>query len=241
MNNSNDDELDNDAGSMHSMPLSDKEISSDKPDKVKEPPAAANISALDKLQAIVNAANQQKTKLDEDDEESTNELEPNAVHTATALAVDSHHESGSHEDHLRSTTPATSSRALAANPISPATPSAYYRNAPLSAGALSSIPSAASNAPFIDRSSSPPTTVEHEVYGLSREADGSTSALRDVRPSKPTSNDNVSISSETQRKLRPESVLIPLTKDPLILGIALIDFDHAVSINGFLVCRTHLT
>ncbi|PVG01634.1 hypothetical protein CPB86DRAFT_773208 [Serendipita vermifera] len=31
-----------------------------------------------------------------------------------------------------------------------------------------------------------------------------------------------------QRKLRPESVLMPLTKDPLILGIALVDFDHAV-------------
>ena len=231
MNNSNDDELDNDAGSMHSMPLSEKEFSSDKPNEVKEPAVAANISALDKLQAIVNAASQQTTKLNEDDEDSTNELEPSVVHAATAITLDSNHE---YDSHPTSTTPATSSRALAANPISPATPSAYYRNAPLSAGALSSIPSAASNAPFIDRSPSPPMTFEHkEAYGLSRETDGSTSALRDVRPSKPTSNDNVSISSETQRKLRPESVLIPLTKDPLILGIALIDFDHAVSINFF--------
>lgn len=72
----------------------------------------------------------------------------------------------------------------------------------------SSMLSAASNAPLL------------------AEPDGSTSALRDGNPSK--SQDTVSISSESQRKLRPESVLMPLTKDPLVLGIALVDFDHAV-------------
>lgn len=45
------------------------------------------------------------------------------------------------------------------------------------------------------------------------------------------SQDTVSISSESQRKLRPESVLMPLTNDPLILAIALVDFDHAVCIS----------
>jgi hypothetical protein len=244
MNNLDDDELDNDAGSMHSMPLSDKEISSDKPHEIKEPPAAANISALDKLQAIVNAASQQSPKLDEEDEDSPNEsqeMEPSMVYPATAFTLDSNHEYDSRDTHPKSTaivTPAKASRALAANPISPVTPSAYYKSAPLSAGPLSSIPSAASNAPFIDRSPSP-TTLEHGGgYGLSRETDGSTSALRDVLSSKPVLNDNVSISSETQRKLRPESVLMPLTRDPLVLGIALVDFDHAVSttILRFVAC-----
>jgi hypothetical protein len=51
---------------------------------------------------------------------------------------------------------------------------------------------------------------------------------RSQSPAPSTRSDLVSISSESQRKLRPESALVSLTKDPLILGIALVDFDHAV-------------
>jgi hypothetical protein len=104
---------------------------------------------------------------------------------------------------------------------------------PFSAG-ISSLQSAASNAPFIQRSPISPSDAEPAEFGLSREKDGGTSALKDVREQRPdlspsATQDDISISSETQRKLRPESVLMPLTKDPVILGIALVDFDHAVS------------
>jgi hypothetical protein len=88
----------------------------------------------------------------------------------------------------------------------------------------SGMPNTASNAPFLAE-----TSVEDELRP--REFDGT---LRDLNPSK--NNDTVSISSESQRKLRPESVLMPLTKDPLILGIALVDFDHAVRIPFIPVC-----
>ncbi|KAG8835833.1 late secretory pathway protein avl9 [Serendipita sp. 399] len=112
---------------------------------------------------------------------------------------------------------------------SPSTPFAAFQSAPLSAGPMSgSIPSAASNAPFIMRSPSPPLKDLDEL-GITRETDGSTSALRDVRDPRPGEfSETASIVSETQRKLRPESALMPLTKDPLILGLALVDFDHAV-------------
>jgi hypothetical protein len=42
-------------------------------------------------------------------------------------------------------------------------------------------------------------------------------------------SDASSISSETQRKLRPDSVLIDIPKNSLILGVAVVDFNHAVS------------
>ena len=42
-------------------------------------------------------------------------------------------------------------------------------------------------------------------------------------------SDTSSISSETQRKLRPDSLLINIPKDPLILGVAVVDFNHTVS------------
>jgi len=42
-------------------------------------------------------------------------------------------------------------------------------------------------------------------------------------------SDTSSISSETQRKLRPDSLLINIAKNSLILGVAVVDFDHAVS------------
>lgn len=42
-------------------------------------------------------------------------------------------------------------------------------------------------------------------------------------------SDTASISSETQRKLRPDSVLINVPKSSLILGVAVVDFNHAVS------------
>jgi len=42
-------------------------------------------------------------------------------------------------------------------------------------------------------------------------------------------SDASSISSETQRKLRPDSVLLDIPKDSLILGVAVVDFNHAVS------------
>ncbi|KAG8755491.1 late secretory pathway protein avl9 [Serendipita sp. 396] len=91
-----------------------------------------------------------------------------------------------------------------------------------------SIPSASSNAPFLMRSPSPPMKDLDEL-GIVPEPDGSTSALRDVRDRRPGDvSETASIISETQRKLRPESVLLPLTRDPLILGLALVDFDHAV-------------
>jgi len=223
-------EVESDDGSMRSLPLSDK-FSLERTNEQKEYALPAKASALDKLQAIVEAANLQAPRLQEDvDEDNGNDVKPSAMYTATAHTLDQKDE----YNHPMSTTPATSN-VPAQNPISPTTTFAYYRNGPLSAGALSSIPSADSNAPFVDPSPSPPTHLEHErVLGLSRETDGSTSALRDVRSSKPTYSDNVSISSETQRKLRPESVLMPLTRDPLILGIALVDFDHAVRANDSL-------
>lgn len=203
----------NDAGSMQSMSLSDQED------------ANTGISAIDKLQALVDAAQLPPSPL-RDDHDSADEPALSVVQPAPpALSLP---QNNSH--HQNATT-----AMLSPNPLSPETPysaSAYYRNTPLSAGGLSSIPSAASNAPLFDRSPSPSANFEIEPsLGLTREMDGSTSALRDVRTVKPgqtTPNDNVSISSETQRKLRPESVLMPLTRDPLILGIALVDFDHAV-------------
>ncbi len=42
-------------------------------------------------------------------------------------------------------------------------------------------------------------------------------------------SDTSSISSETQRKLRPDSLLINIPKNSLILGVAVVDFDHTVS------------
>lgn len=42
-------------------------------------------------------------------------------------------------------------------------------------------------------------------------------------------SDTSSISSETQRKLRPDSVLINIPENSLILGVAIVDFNHAVS------------
>src|SRR5258708_37665493 len=42
-------------------------------------------------------------------------------------------------------------------------------------------------------------------------------------------SDTSSISSETQRKLRPDSVLIDVPKGSLILGVGVVDFNHAVS------------
>ena len=42
-------------------------------------------------------------------------------------------------------------------------------------------------------------------------------------------SDTSSISSETQRKLRPDSLLINIPKDSLILGVAVVDFNHTVS------------
>ncbi|KAG8776200.1 late secretory pathway protein avl9 [Serendipita sp. 397] len=118
---------------------------------------------------------------------------------------------------------------LSATSKSPSTPFAAFQSAPLSAGLMSgSIPSASSNAPFLMRSPSPPMKDLDEL-GIVPEPDGSTSALRDVRDRRPGDvSETASIISETQRKLRPESVLLPLTRDPLILGLALVDFDHAV-------------
>jgi len=42
-------------------------------------------------------------------------------------------------------------------------------------------------------------------------------------------SDTSSISSESQRKLRPDSVLIDIPENSLILGVAIVDFNHAVS------------
>ena len=50
-------------------------------------------------------------------------------------------------------------------------------------------------------------------------------------------SDMSSISSETQRKLRPDSVLIDIPKNSLILGVAVVDFDHAVS--GRYMCKVY--
>lgn len=118
-------------------------------------------------------------------------------------------------------------------PLSPVEVVAASTAVPMTA---STLPSASSNAPFLSRHSDLELNQKHDEHDDSRtrETDGSTSALRDVNlplsKSKPASQDAVSISSETQRKLRPESVLMPLTSDPLILGIALVDFDHTVCI-----------
>lgn len=42
-------------------------------------------------------------------------------------------------------------------------------------------------------------------------------------------SDTSSVSSETQRKLRPDSLLINIPKNSLILGVAVVDFNHTVS------------
>jgi hypothetical protein len=52
-------------------------------------------------------------------------------------------------------------------------------------------------------------------------------------PPKPQPDDTMSISSfasTSSRKARPESLLILPTTDPLILGVALVDFNHLVHI-----------
>lgn len=54
-------------------------------------------------------------------------------------------------------------------------------------------------------------------------------------PPKPQADDTVSISSfasTSSRKARPESLLIQPTTEPLILGVALVDFNHLV-LHGF--------
>ena len=50
-------------------------------------------------------------------------------------------------------------------------------------------------------------------------------------PSPPSRDDAVSISSfasTSSRKARPESLLINPTTEPLVLGVALVDFNHLV-------------
>lgn len=54
-------------------------------------------------------------------------------------------------------------------------------------------------------------------------------------PPKPQADDTMSISSfasTSSRKARPESLLIQPTTEPLILGVALVDFNHLV-LHGF--------
>ncbi|KXN82796.1 Late secretory pathway protein AVL9 [Leucoagaricus sp. SymC.cos] len=59
-----------------------------------------------------------------------------------------------------------------------------------------------------------------------------TTAITTYPPTPPTRDDTVSISSLTSttssRKARPESLLVVLPKGPLVLGIALVDFNHLV-------------
>jgi len=55
-------------------------------------------------------------------------------------------------------------------------------------------------------------------------------------PSPPNRDDTMSISSfasTSSRKARPESLLINPTNDPIILGVALVDFNHLVC---FIAC-----
>ena len=50
-------------------------------------------------------------------------------------------------------------------------------------------------------------------------------------PTPPNRDDTMSISSfasTSSRKARPESLIITPTNDPLILGVALVDFNHLV-------------
>ena len=50
-------------------------------------------------------------------------------------------------------------------------------------------------------------------------------------PTSPNRDDSMSISSfasTSSRKTRPESLIITPTSDPLVLGVALVDFNHLV-------------
>lgn len=68
-----------------------------------------------------------------------------------------------------------------------------------------------------------PSESDHQVYGTFSE-----SSSHEDNIYIPKANNNTSISSETPRKLRPESALLPLTKDPILLTIALVAFHHAL-------------
>jgi hypothetical protein len=72
-------------------------------------------------------------------------------------------------------------------------------------------------------------------YDVSREAD-----LPTYPPSKPDRDDRdrvslSSLASGSSRKTRPESLLVTLPNGPLILGIALVDFNHLVPADFFCV------
>lgn len=196
----------------------------------------------DKHKALLDAlgdttATTNKFQDDQDDEDTQEDIPLSPPNPPSLLPTTVHAVSSSSSLQIATETdsslnPISPISALSKSPNTPfaAFQSAGFPSAPLSAGAMSSIPSAASNAPFLARSPSPQPK-DPETYGIMKETDGSTSALRDVRDHRPGTSpplDTASISSESQRKLRPESVLMPLTRDPLILGLALVDFDHAV-------------
>jgi len=57
-------------------------------------------------------------------------------------------------------------------------------------------------------------------------------------PTPPNRDDTMSISSfasTSSRKARPESLIIAPTNDPLVLGVALVDFNHLVRCLSFLI------
>ena len=253
----NDDNSD-DAASLRSMSLSDdarqeKHAPSEKTnveDSIKperrSPDSSNHIP--DKHKALLEALGdttvaKTEPEDDQDDQDTQEEIILSPPHPSSSLPTVVHSVSSASTRPQIATEPTPASNSeLNVNPVSPTsalskspnTPFAAFQSAaspslPLSAGGMSSIPSAASNAPFLARSPSPPSG-DAETYGVMKEADGSTSALRDVRDHRPGSSlSSDTISSESQRKLRPESVLMPLTGDPLILGLALVDFDHTVS------------
>lgn len=79
----------------------------------------------------------------------------------------------------------------------------------------------------------PSTSAAPSVYEEPK--DNTINPLPTYPPSLPSRDDRVSVSSfasSSSRKTRPESLLVTLPNGPLILGIALVDFNHLV-LQGF--------
>ncbi|KAF9465242.1 transport protein Avl9-domain-containing protein [Collybia nuda] len=79
----------------------------------------------------------------------------------------------------------------------------------------------------------PSTSAAPSVYDEPKESN--ISPLPTYPPSPPSGDDRISVSSfasSSSRKTRPESLLVNLPNGPLILGIALVDFNHLV-LQGF--------
>lgn len=84
---------------------------------------------------------------------------------------------------------------------------------------------------------SPSTSAAPSVYDEPKEH--RISPLPTYPPSPPSRTDAASISSfasNSSRKARPESMLVAIPAGPLVLGIALVDFNHLVAL-VLIVCR----